>query len=574
MAFLAYLGVSFVLYGLPVLAHFSTWFVGDGSADAQLYVWDLAWWPHALLHGLNPFHSGYVWAPSGVNMAWVTGLPGPALVAFPITRVFGGVFASNVLAVLAPAFGGWAAFLLCREVTGRFYPSLAGAYLYGFSTYEVGQMHGHMNLFLTFPVPLAVYLVVRYVRGSLPRRRFVWLLAAVLVAEFSISTEVFATMTFFAAIALGGALAFVPELRVRTRELLVLIGLAYALAAIPLAPYLWYATRNVPPALANGIGGTSIDVLSFFVPRTETLLGGPWLASFTRGFAPNVSEDGAYLGPIFLGLLAYVLATGWRDRTTRLVFGFAGIAVLLSLGGILRVRGRRTILLPWRIFEHVPVLKDALPARFTLYLWLAVAVIVARWLAERAPKLARAGMLPWATVGFAAITLLPNVFVSHLHRTADVPPFFADGTFARYVSPGETILILHAPKDDGEEMLWQGMTGFAFRMPQGYTGPEPASFANDAVWQNMKAGGPFGVTANQLEGWLRAHDVGTVVVTNDVASRWRFLLSAVTDGHPKPVGGVQLYLPPGGASQLWAPARSPCGASGACHNPEAIGTFE
>ena len=165
--------------------------MGEGSGDSKLYVWDLAWWPHAIASGLSAFHPTVIWAPSGANMAWVTGLPGPALALFPITWLFGGVVASNVLAILAPALGGWAAFLLCREVSGRLWPSFAGGYLFGFSTYEVGQMHGHANLFTVFPVPLAAYLVVRFAKGSLTRRHFVWLLAAVLVAEFSISTEVF-----------------------------------------------------------------------------------------------------------------------------------------------------------------------------------------------------------------------------------------------------------------------------------------------------------------------------------------------------------------------------------------------
>ncbi len=104
-------------------------------------------------------------------------------------------------------------------------------------------------------MPLAAYLFIRYAKGRLSRRRFMWLLAAVLVAEFSISTEVFATMTFFGAIALGGALLFVRELRTRAGTLLKPIAAAHGLAAIPLAPYLWYATASVPPALVNKIRG-------------------------------------------------------------------------------------------------------------------------------------------------------------------------------------------------------------------------------------------------------------------------------------------------------------------------------
>ena len=541
VVFLGYLFVSMLLFGVPVLRHLGSRFIGEGSGDAKLYVWDLGWWPHAIVSELNPFHSGVVWAPSGVNMAWVTGLPGPALVMFPVTGLFGGVVASNILAMLAPALGAWAAFLLCHEITDRLWPSVVGGYLYGFSTYEMAQMHGHVNLFLTFPVPLAAYLVVRFAHGSLSRRHFVWWLALVLVAEFSISTEVFATMTFFGALALGGALLLDAPLRTRARELLVPVGLAYALAAIPLAPYLWYATSNVPPALVNGIGGTSVDLFSFVIPRTTTLIGGSHFASLTSSFRSNTSEDGAYLTPVLLAILGVVLATAWRDRVMRLLFAFTGVAALLALGGHLEIHGRRTVLLPWRIFERVPVLKDALPERFTMYMWLGIAAIVARWLATRTPRPVSAAAVPWVSVGMAAVLLLPNLSLPNLFRPIEIPAFFATGEFHRYLSPGETILIVHSFADDGDEMLWQERSGFSFRMPQGHTGPEPAAFANDAIWNDMATGQPFGLTATQLHGWLADHGVGAVVVAADVAHRWRLLLTAATGSDPRPVGGIVLY---------------------------------
>lgn len=548
VAFAGYLAVSMLLYGSPVIAHMSSRFVGEGSGDSKLYVWDLGWWPHAIAAGLNAFHPTVIWAPSGANMAWVTGLPGPALALFPITWLFGGVVSSNVLAILSPALGGWAAFLLCREVSGRFWPSFAGAYLFGFSTYEVGQMHGHANLFPVFAVPLAAYLFIRFVRGSMSRRRFVWLLAAVLVAEFSISTEVFATMTFFAAIALGGAFVFIAELRPRMRTLLVPTAMAYGLAAIPLAPYLWYATASVPPALVNGIGGTSVDLLSFLVPRTGTLMGGSAFAALTHAFNSNVSEDGAYLTPVLLIVLAFILFTWHRDRVTRLLFAFTGIAAVLSLGGKLQVDGHRTVPLPWWIFERIPVLKDALPERFTMYMWLGIAVIVARWLSALPPPHEWRTAVPFATIAAAGSLLLPNVFLPNLHQPIEVPPFFGAGIYQRFLRPGETILILHSPEDDGDEMLWQERTGFAFNMPQAHTGPEPVAFDADPIWQNMKNGEPFGVTVGELQGWLRAHDVGAIVVSQDVGHRWRPFLTAASGSQPQQVGGVVLYIPPFGAS--------------------------
>jgi hypothetical protein len=50
-----------------------------------------------------------VWAPTGVNAAWVTAVPGPALLLAPFTLAFGPIFSENLLFLLAPALGGWAA---------------------------------------------------------------------------------------------------------------------------------------------------------------------------------------------------------------------------------------------------------------------------------------------------------------------------------------------------------------------------------------------------------------------------------------------------------------------------------
>jgi len=73
-----------------------------------------------------------VFAPAGYNLAWATGIPGPSLLAYPITRWFGPVVAYNVLWLLAPASAAGAAFLLCRHITGRFWPALLGGYVFGF----------------------------------------------------------------------------------------------------------------------------------------------------------------------------------------------------------------------------------------------------------------------------------------------------------------------------------------------------------------------------------------------------------------------------------------------------------
>ncbi|HEY5058154.1 MAG TPA: hypothetical protein VII51_03965, partial [Gaiellaceae bacterium] len=81
-ALVLYGAVAFVLFGLPLLTHPGPNYSGIG-ADPQVFIWSFAWWPHAILHGENPFVSHAVWAPSGVNLTWTTTVPGLALLFSP-----------------------------------------------------------------------------------------------------------------------------------------------------------------------------------------------------------------------------------------------------------------------------------------------------------------------------------------------------------------------------------------------------------------------------------------------------------------------------------------------------------
>ncbi len=64
--------------------------VGTSSSDPGTYVWALASWPYAVLHGLNPFFTHLIFAPAGVNLVANDALaPGAGLIAAPITLTAG-----------------------------------------------------------------------------------------------------------------------------------------------------------------------------------------------------------------------------------------------------------------------------------------------------------------------------------------------------------------------------------------------------------------------------------------------------------------------------------------------------
>ncbi|MGZ4125962.1 MAG: hypothetical protein ACXVQU_10450 [Actinomycetota bacterium] len=534
-AFGAYLAVSFALFGIPVVSRFRTRFAGAGRGDARFYAWDLAWWPHTLTAGLDPFHARVVWFPGGIDLAWVTGIPGPSLATWPITRTLGSIASDNVLTILAPALAGLGAYLLGRRLSDRFWPAFAGGYLFAFGTYEIAQMRGHVNLFLMFPVPFAAYLFVRAVDGSLGERAYTLLMALVLVAEFSISMEIFATMTVFGAIAVAGVWLFGP--RDRHPVLLRALGgtaIAYALALVVLAPYL-YNLVVAGPVVGHRLENASVDLLSFVLPRPGTLIGGRSLARVTRHFVSNTSEDGAYLSAPVLAIVALSAIRARRDRVSRLLLVFAGIAAVAALGPELHVDGRPVLPLPWAIAAHLPLLRFALPQRFTLYLWLAMAMLAVRWLSETPTEDWRR----YATVGLAAVLLLPNVASPDLHRPQAVPAFFrAPADAARLAPPGHSLLILHPVK--GQDMLWQAETDFVFAMAQGHMGSEPAPFRGDQIWAAIRDNRPFTIGPEAFLRFLGDHRVSAVVVSPGADPGWRSLLAA-SGMVGNRVDGVRVY---------------------------------
>jgi hypothetical protein len=562
-AFGIFLLVSVLLWGLGVLPHFGSAYLSRANVnDQRFYEWALAWWPYAIGHGLNPLHTGYLWSPGGVNLTWVTSLAGPALILSPLTLLAGPLVSQNLLFLLAPALAAWAAYLVCMRLTGRFLPSLAGGYLFGFSTYVVGQMQGHLNLVLVFPVPLVLYLVIRRIQGDLRRWTFVALLGGTLVLLFSISTEVFATMTLIGAAVLIVAFAFGGA---GVRRSLLGVGIesaaAYAAALALVLPYILTALHEPPSPVKWDVyqvylGRYSSDLAGAIVPRTFTRIGGMSMVGTTSRFVASPAEDGSYFGIPLLLAVALATVRGRRSRLTWLVFGTFVTAAVLALGPVLHLLGAPSIWLPWSIIARLPTLGVALPSRVVVYAWLAAAILVACWLARRAepaePAVAPDGSsgrprwirpaARWALVVLAAVSLLPAV--APPARVAS-PAIFTDGSLSRYVHPGETVLSLpfYTPNS---MMLWQVESGFAFRLAGGYVGWRaiPAVDRADRATHGLIRNEPGRTPPWALRAFMLRHHVRVVIVSRYAKGSWQKVLAAL-QLQPVRLGSILIYrIPP------------------------------
>ena len=101
-AFLLYLALSLLIFGRAVIAHPATVYVGRGP-DPQLYIWFMAWWAHAISHGVNPFLTSVIWAPSGVHLAWTANMPLAAAGISGYARLRADRLVQSALSVVAGA---------------------------------------------------------------------------------------------------------------------------------------------------------------------------------------------------------------------------------------------------------------------------------------------------------------------------------------------------------------------------------------------------------------------------------------------------------------------------------------
>ncbi len=516
----------------------------SASTDPASYMWALSWWPHALAHGLNPFFTHYLWSPTGVNVAQGAMIPTAAILLAPITALAGPVFSYNVLAVCSPALAAFTAYLLCRRLVGRELPALVGGYLFGFCSYEFAQLLGHLNLVLVFLIPVMALVALRRAAGEMSRRSFVFAMAALLILQAGLSTELLAECVFFGAVVLVSAWFLVPRPR-RTcvaRLAAEIVG-AGLVAAIFISPFLYYAlfSGSIPKGSPSFPNVYSLDLLNPFFPTTITWLGGHdfYLLGLTYEKS-NGSEADGYLGVILIALFLIWLL-GRHRRSERVLVGLvtivAAVSLIAALGPHLHIAGYQTITLPFSWIEHLPLSNNIAPGRMILFTTLALSVGIAAYLARVE---GRAGVR-WLAVLLGIVLILPDVNRTFYGAPVNNPAFFAAPLYKRYLHHNETVLVLPFALND-VSMLWQAESGFYFYMPEGYVSgniPPPFNAQITAVQLFTDVPPP----AAALGSFIRDHSVSHVIVDPALAGPWPGVLAQLGLKH-RLVGGVLLYSVP------------------------------
>jgi hypothetical protein len=515
----------------------------SAGSDPEIFMWSLAWWPHALLHGINPFFSHAIWAPSGANVAAATTIPAAAIALWPVTALFGPVMSYNVLAILSPALSGLTAYLLCRRLRAGTGPALVGGYLFGFSSYQLGELLGHLHLTPVFLLPVMVHLAVRRLEDDLSGRRFAALLAIVFVGQALLSTEVLFDVAVIGLLALLlGYITVEPQLRPRIERLSAEVIVAGFAAVVVLSPYLVAALSASEPHRSGDAYG--LNLANLVLPTPITWLGGDLLASVSRTFdAGNVVEAGGYLSvPVLLGFALFTATTWRRRRLTRFLAVMVIATLVLAFGSPLHVAGHDLIPLPWGSLQLLPGFRSVVPSRLVVFAVLGIAVGMALWLSDAG----RRPGLRWAIACLGIAALLPNLAGGWWGGTPDNPAFFRTDAYHRqHLRRGENVLTIPLG-GNSTSLLWQAETNFYFTMTSGYVSDNlpNAAARSQAITDLLAASQPSAQLPLSdiplIRRFLAADHIHHIIVDPSYRQAWSPVLRRLArpDGT---VGGTSLY---------------------------------
>lgn len=575
--------VAVVYLGLSVLANGSVWAHGvthsvqpSGGNDFAEEVWFLAQTPWVFLHGHNPFANDWLNAPMGVNLMDNTTMPLLGIVAAPITLLLGPIATFNILIDLAIFASALSFFVMARRFVHWWPAAFVGGLLYGFSPFTAATANAHLFLLFQAVPPLLIYFVDRFLRpGDASPRWSGIAIGLCFVAQFYVSTEVFASLVVMTACALvlGGAYVLWQHLVLDWRRLLIMAGCAALVLLLGVGYAAWVAIAGPehitgPAQPASVLAGVSIDPVGLVVPTVNqhfTLgheaLGDSLVALRDPQWkivADSPVENGSYIGvPLLLALVVGAVALR-RKRFALFCSIMAAIGLVMSLGPRLHVDGRRTgIPLPFDVITHVPLLNSSVSARWITYFWLFAALLLALVL-DAVYRVAAQGRFGrrggWAWSGALAVVVLLPLLPAwpYASAPADVPTWFTAG--ARSLPAGSAALVYPlASSTNDQSMLWQAMADMQFRMPGGFAvipGPDGANTFGGEVTPLSQAlaeceqGAPAvtNFTAANLQAQLRRWGTKTVAIVPSApgaACATTFFTDAL--GPPEHVGGVLVW---------------------------------
>ncbi|MGG5261030.1 hypothetical protein [Phycicoccus avicenniae] len=557
LAPLAYLAIAaYVTLGL--LGAVRTGYLSQGVQDQQAFEWYLGATAHNLVSLSNPLFSDLQNFPTGVNLMANASILGIGVPFAPLTLLAGPEVTFVLVELLGLALTATAWYWLVRRRLAV-HPAaafLAGA-LAGFGPGMVSHANGHPNFVVQALVPVILDRLLRVLEGRHPVRDGV-VLGLLAAWQVLIGEEVL-LLTALGVLVAGAV--WLAHRRPPLRPALTGLGVGGLVALVLVAVPLWWQFRGPQSYASIYHPPAGNDLAQLWGRATRTVAADPWASA---ALSMNRTEENSFFGiPLWVAAGATVLLL-WRSVLVRALAAVVVVTCWLSLGEEVTLHGVPLgVPGPWALLEHVPVVENVLPTRFTLVALPALALLLAlgaeglrravdRWVG--APGTG----LPVALVaaGIALAPVVPTPLV--VDPRPVVPAFFTEGLWRDHVDDDGSVLAAPPPNvADARALEWQAAARWGFPVVAGYfVGPDTtperggqygATPTALTSWlaQVAEAGTALPVGADQRAGFvtdLRAGRVDAVVLPEDrsAAAALRSSLTSLL-GAPQRVGGVYLW---------------------------------
>ncbi len=418
---------GFLAAGVAVTWPLATYITGrlPATRDVAVYVWDLWWVAHQVVHLQNPWSTTYMAAPVGLQLAYHTLVPLLGVVMIPVTLAFGPSAAYNLLLIVLPGLSGYAMYRAARLWLPTRAGAIAAGAFFGLSGMVTYQDWYHINIaYGTLFLPVTLEAAVRLRRKPTIGQGVI--LGVVLACCLLVNQESAVMALILAALVLAGWLVRSGTLEVAVTRLraVVAAGTAFIVAGSPQLIAMIQQTRSGGTASAPGwLGYTTwvANVQDLFAPSPR-LADDPGLAGLGHVYFWQTTLENLNTFGVVLSLLAVAgLIVSWRRRSAWLLALLWLGGTALALGPVLKV-GRHTYvplaqnwgglrvsaLMPYTWFIRVPGLSTFREADRMALLALVGAALLAGAAVDR---LARAGSSPgtarrWAWPAIAVVAVL------------------------------------------------------------------------------------------------------------------------------------------------------------------------